>query len=206
MNPGGRAGSEGQVPSAVPPMPEARATPTRLQRLGAALRARLPRLRPEDLARLPLIGRLAAPLGRPALWQWRRGPVARGAAVGAFFAFATPVAQIPAALLCALLFRLHLPTAALATFVNSPLTFGPVYYAAYLLGAWMLGLNPSAAEAEAAAAAGPGWGARALALLSGSLVLAVLAAVLAYGLVQGGWAWALRRRARRLRARRPAGG
>lgn len=177
------------------------------QRLGAALRARLPRLRREDLARLPLIGRLAAPLGRPALWQWRREPVARGAAIGAFFAFATPVAQIPAALLCALLFRLHLPTAALATFVNSPLTFGPVYYAAYLLGAWLLGLNPSAAEAEAEAAAagvsgGPAWGERALALLSGSLVFAVLAALMAYALVQGGWAWALRRRARRIRALR----
>ncbi|MBL0718681.1 DUF2062 domain-containing protein [Piscinibacter sp. Jin2] len=178
-----------------------------MQRLLRALRQRLPRLRPEDLARLPLIGRLAAPLGRPALWQWRREPVARGAAVGAFFAFATPVAQIPAALLCALLFRLHLPTAALATFVNSPLTFGPVYYAAYLLGAWLLGLNPSAAEAEAAAASvssGPGWGERALALLVGSLVFAVLAALTAYALVQGGWAWALWRRARRIRALRQA--
>lgn len=56
-----------------------------------------------------------------------------GSAIGVFFAFITPIAQIPlsAAVAVAVALRANVPSAVVATFVNTPPTFGPVYYAAW---------------------------------------------------------------------------
>lgn len=82
----------------------------------------------------PWLRWLGPALHHPNLWHFRRRAVAKGAAIGVFFAFIFPIAQIPMAALTAVLLRGNLPVAALATFINTPLTFGPVY-----LGAWYLG-------------------------------------------------------------------
>jgi len=84
----------------------------------------------------------------PQLWTLHRRNVARGAGIGVFFAFLIPIAQIPLSAAFSVLLRAHLPTAALATIVNNPLTFPPVYYAAWELGSWMLRISaPSASFA-----------------------------------------------------------
>lgn len=181
----------------------------------------VPRLCPQRLSSLPGIGRFAHLLRHPHLWRLRRESVARGAAAGVFFAFATPVAQIPAALACALVLRMHLPTAALATLVNTPLTFAPVYYAAYRVGAWLTGAtSPHAPEAahqgvgqgaaalfEAVNAPGEGVTHALLAAVIGALVFAVLGAAIAYAGVHLFWRLKAVRRASRwaqLRTRRMA--
>lgn len=165
-------------------------------------KALVPRLTRDSIQKMPFIGKLSAPLLHPSLWQLRRTPVARGAAVGAFLAFATPVAQIPLSILAALLMRLHIPTAALATLINTPLTFAPVYYAAYRLGDWLLSLGSgqtsSATQEQVSASAalfelGPVLGST----LLGAFLFGVVAAVLAYFGVQVVWAWRARLRARR---------
>lgn len=74
----------------------------------------------------------------PQLWTFHRRNVARGVAIGVFFAFLIPIAQIPLSAAFSILLRANLPTAAVATIVNNPLTFPPVYYAAWELGRWML--------------------------------------------------------------------
>lgn len=84
------------------------------------------------------VGRWLGPRVRDkALWRMSRDTVAGGAALGAFFSIATPVAQIPAAVAAAVALRQNVPVAFAATFLNTPLTFGPVYYLCYQLGVFL---------------------------------------------------------------------
>ena len=48
------------------------------------------------------------------------------------------------------LLRANIPTAIAATLVNTPPTFGPVYYAAWRVGSWMLGEEADVANAPQA--------------------------------------------------------
>jgi uncharacterized protein (DUF2062 family) len=83
-------------------------------------------------------------LHEPGLWHLNRRAVARGVAIGVFFGFMIPVAQIPAAALGAFFARANLWVSAIATLVSNPFTYAPIYYAAYQLGGWLLG-SPEAA-------------------------------------------------------------
>ena len=73
-------------------------------------------------------------LGHPRLWHLSRKGVALGMAIGVFFGLLIPVAQIPASAIASILLRAHLPAAAASTLVTNPVTFAPVYFAAYELG------------------------------------------------------------------------
>lgn len=73
------------------------------------------------------------------LWHVNRRGIATGLAVGVFFGLLIPVAQILFAAGAALLLRANIPAAVGSTLITNPITFAPVYYAAYHLGAWMLG-------------------------------------------------------------------
>ena len=82
----------------------------------------------------------------PQLWRWSREGVARGVSIGVFFGFLIPVAQIPLAVVTAIALRACVPAAATSTFVTNPVTFAPVYYAAYRLGVWITADPAAAAE------------------------------------------------------------
>lgn len=82
---------------------------------------------------------LGPTLHHPRLWHVNRRGIATGLAVGVFFGLLIPVAQIFFAALTALLLRANIPAAVGSTLITNPITFAPVYYAAYHLGAWMLG-------------------------------------------------------------------
>jgi uncharacterized protein len=73
------------------------------------------------------------------LWHANRRGVALGLALGVFFGLLVPVAQIFFAAGAALLLRANIPAAVGSTLITNPITFAPMYYAAYHLGAWMLG-------------------------------------------------------------------
>ena len=75
----------------------------------------------------------------PLLWHVNRRSVARGVAMGVFFGLMIPIAQIPAAAIASLLLRGNLLIAAASTLVSNPLTYGPLYYFAYQLGAGVIG-------------------------------------------------------------------
>jgi uncharacterized protein (DUF2062 family) len=154
--------------------------------------------------------------------------VALGAAVGVFFAFITPIAQIPLSAAVSVLLRCNIPAAVVGTLVNTPPTFGPVYYGAWKLGSWVLNEpiddahTPTMLARQApSAVATPGkppedlpenrpwwqrWS-RTLAdigkpLLVGTLIFSVGFSLLAYGLVSTVWHWRVRlKRRRRLAAR-----
>lgn len=144
----------------------------------------------------PIAGRL---LSRQH-WRLQHEAVARGAAVGTFWAFVMPFAQILIAAVHCTWWRANIPAAAAMTMVTNPLTIGFWLWLAYQLGALVLGapVSPAARTAEDATS----W----LAEFGGPTALgmgmfAMGGAALSYAGVKLVWRmriW-LRRRARRRR-------
>lgn len=178
------------------------------------IRSRLRRwLPPEDKLRTQRSLRWLGPLlRRPWLWHLTRRRVAMGAAIGVFFGFLVPVMQIAAAAGVAVLLRANLPVAAAATLVSNPLTYVPIWVAAYRTGAALLGEPIDAAQARAQAEAladqldadeidSRSWSQRLLAigkpLMLGLTVFAVAGATVTWFTVQLLWTLAVRVRRRR---------
>lgn len=160
--------------------------------------------------------RLLGPhLHHPRLWHWSRRGVALGVALGVFFGLLIPVAQIPVSAAVAIALRANLPAAAASTLVTNPVTFAPIYYAAYRAGALITGEQSPAAAAGSGADALPAdaslWARiRALGkpLIVGLAVVAVVCGLLAYLLISLGWrlwVWRRRRRGPGRRSTGPAG-
>ena len=153
----------------------------------------------------------------PLLWHVNRRSVARGVALGVFFGLMIPIAQIPAAAIASLMLRGNLWIAAVSTLVSNPLTYGPLYYFAYRLGAGVIGTR-TPADLTADDVERPMRMIDSLAqawawitgigqpLLVGMLIMAITGSVIAYWGTQLVWRmrvtakWRRLRRERRLRA------
>jgi uncharacterized protein (DUF2062 family) len=85
-------------------------------------------------------------LNHPRLWHMSRRGIALGMALGVFFGLLIPIAQIPLAAGAAVVLRANVPTAVASTLVTNPVTFGPVYYAAWRTGRFILGVPTGAHE------------------------------------------------------------
>lgn len=131
--------------------------------------------------------------------------MALGAALGVFFGFMIPVAQILASALVALVLRANLPVAAVATLVSNPFTYAPIFVLAYRTGAAVLGETPDAArvavverEAVEARADPQTWSDRFRAigkpLALGLALFAVIGSIVTWILVQLLWRLAARLR------------
>jgi hypothetical protein len=88
----------------------------------------------------------------------------------------------------------NLPVAVASTLVTNPVTFGPIYYAAYRLGTYLLGGSPDAATEDGMQAATETilpWGEHFLTigkpLLVGLATLAAGSALAGYLAVSGLW-------------------
>jgi uncharacterized protein (DUF2062 family) len=79
----------------------------------------------------------------PQLWRFSRRGVALGVAIGIFFGFLMPLAQIPASAIAATLFRANIPIALGSTLITNPVTFAPIYVVAYKVGIVLLGTTPN---------------------------------------------------------------
>jgi len=184
------------------------------------LRRRLPT--PDQISRNRWLRWLGPSLLHPRLWHMSRRGVAAGAGIGVFFAFLIPIAQIPLSVATAMALRANIPVAVASTLVNNPLTFPPVYYAAWKVGSALLG--EEADEANAPAITGPpaarqsgdargavhrAWDSLTdigKPLLLGALTFACVFGLAAYVLVNGAWHVQVRlKRRARLRRRQPAG-
>ena len=164
----------------------------------------------ESLRRSRWLKWLGPRVHEPHLWRLNRRRVARGVALGAFFGLLLPVAQIPVVILAALLLRAHLLAGVLTTFISNPLTFGPIYYAAYQLGAALLGVPEAPDAAPAIASTTPtagGWVAPlwdtflslGQPLLLGTVLIAAAAGALGYFSTQLVWRMRVLARLRRRR-------
>lgn len=189
---------------------------------------RLRRLMPtqEALQRNRWLRWLGPGLFHPRLWHMSRRGIALGVAIGVFFAFLIPIAQIPLSAALAVALRANIPAAVASTLVNNPLTFPPVYYAAWKVGSWMLGEEADEADApvlpDALESTGIGNGAtngrgfwertidgmRAVGkpLVVGAVTFAVGFGALAYFLVNGLWHLRVRLKRRARQRRGEAGG
>ncbi|USZ14466.1 DUF2062 domain-containing protein [Moraxella sp. FZLJ2107] len=94
---------------------------------------------PEKLRENRLIAMFAPFLADPRLWQMNRGSLNRAVYVGVLAAFFPLPGQMPLAIIGALLVRANVPMAVALTWITNPLTGIPVFWAAYSLGAWLLG-------------------------------------------------------------------
>ena len=178
---------------------------------------------PEKLRSHKSLRWLGPLLHRPWLWQLNRRSVAAGVGIGVFFGFLIPVMQIAGAALFAVLLRANLPVAAASTLVSNPLTYAPIFVAAYRVGAALLGEPASEAdaaaiqeevqEAKVAEVIEPRWWQRfagvGLQVMLGLAVFAVVGGVSAYFATLLVWRIAVlvrlrRRRARTVRAAPPA--
>lgn len=76
-----------------------------------------------------------------AFWSLNRRNVTRAVALGFFIAFMPPVfPHTIIAVALAVLLRLNVPVTLTAIFINNPITIVPMYYAAYRVGCWALGV------------------------------------------------------------------
>ncbi len=133
---------------------------------------------------------LGPALHHPRLWHLSRRGVALGMALGFFFGLLIPLAQIPLSAAAAVALRANVPAAVASTLVTNPLTFGPIYYAAWRVGSTLLG-EPAPApqtrvEPEADGTAGAHWWDTAKRRILGVgrpllLGLAILATVVGFG-------------------------
>lgn len=87
----------------------------------------------------PWLRPVADRLLHPQLWRVQHEAVARGVAVGTFWAFVIPVGQIVVAAAHCTVWRANIPAAAAMTLVTNPLTIGFWLWLAYQLGTLVLG-------------------------------------------------------------------
>ncbi len=160
------------------------------------------------------IARFGGFLHHPNLWHLNRRSVSGGVAVGMFAGLVPGPLQMLTAALLAVPLRVNLPVALATTLYTNPLTIGPLYVLAYLIGRLVVGGHsaPLARPPEvewsqlgASVEAFTQWVlAMGMPLAVGLPILALLLAALGYACVQFGWrAYVIRawRRRRELRAK-----
>ncbi len=143
------------------------------------------------------VGWIGPALHHPRLWHLNRRGVALGMAIGIFFAFLIPVAQIPFAAAAAVWLRGNLVAAVGSTMITNPFTFAPIYLVAYRLGAFIVGDGDIAVDttlaqvAEEASSIMVTWSDKFLAvgkqLIVGLSLMAVVGAFFAYFGTLGVW-------------------
>lgn len=82
------------------------------------------------------------------LWRLTRRSTARAVALGLFCAMVPLPFQMALAAAVSIYVGCNVPIAVAMCWATNPLTFAPVFFAAYKLGAWLLGLPPGAVRFE----------------------------------------------------------
>lgn len=139
----------------------------------------------------------------PYLLHLNRWSVAGGAALGLFVAFIPLPGQMLIAAALAIYFRVNLVISVVMVWVTNPLTMPPIYYFCYRVGSWILGPPEGARPFQPRIE----WFWEELNViwqpfLLGSLLMGLLSAGLAYGVVQMLWRLHIVRAVRRRRDRR----
>ncbi len=91
----------------------------------------------EKLEKMPSLRMFGNRLFVPSIWHLNKRSVSGAFSVGLFFAFMPAPFQMLLAAMGALLFRVNLPLSIALVWITNPLTMGPIFYGAYVLGAWV---------------------------------------------------------------------
>lgn len=95
----------------------------------------------QDIENKPLLRPLRPLLHHPELWHLERRGMRVGVAVGVWCAWIPLPVQMISAVLLGIWTRANVPIAVAITFVTNPLTIGPMFYYAFKLGTWLLGME-----------------------------------------------------------------
>lgn len=172
-----------------------------MNRLNSRLRALIPTR--EQIMENRWLAWLRPFLAHPQLWHWSRRGVALGVALGVFFGLLIPIAQIPVSAAAAVVLRANIPAAAASTLVTNPVTFGPVYYAAYRLGNWIYGnengqaLTAMKAEQEKDIGLWDRVRKLGLPLITGLGIMASIFGIASYLIISAVWYWRVKSKRRR---------
>jgi len=141
-------------------------------------------------------------LHEPNLWHLNRRSVAGAFAVGLFFAWMPVPFQMFLAAGGAILFRTNLPISVALVWTTNPVTIPPMFYFAYLVGTWIIGVPPTDFSFELTfdwlfSELSSSW----QPFLVGCFTLAISCSVLGYIIIQGMWRYSVL--SRRSNKRRP---
>ncbi len=78
------------------------------------------------------------------LWRLNRRSTARAAAIGIFCSMIPMPFQMVVATAVSIYVGCNVPVAAVMCWITNPLTMGPIFFGAYMIGAWVLGASPDA--------------------------------------------------------------
>ncbi len=147
----------------------------------------------------------------PNLWHLNKRSVSGAVSVGLFCAFIPAPMQMLIAAAGAILFRVNLPISVVLVWLTNPLTIPPMFYFAYRVGAWLMGMPPMEGGVELTmewvqAVLETRW----QPLLLGSFVVGSVSALVGNLAARGLWrlivvrSWRARRARRRHNRRGPA--
>lgn len=161
---------------------------------------------PRQILENPYLGVFGTRLKDPNLWYLNRKSAAGAFGVGLFVMYLPPFGQMLVAAAAAIWLRVNLPISVALVWISNPLTIPPMFYFAYLLGCWILGLPSSGFDLDFWLTWNHwldwhNWVSMLAPLLLGSLVCATVCGTLGYFSVQWLWRSHLRRQIRERRAR-----
>lgn len=96
---------------------------------------------PTDVRANPALRPIAHLLQRTEIFHVNRRSASGAVFIGLFCAFLPIPMQMVVAAFIAIFTRCNLPIAIALVWISNPLTFAPIYYFCYRLGAWLLGLE-----------------------------------------------------------------
>ncbi|NEX19607.1 DUF2062 domain-containing protein [Thiorhodococcus mannitoliphagus] len=146
---------------------------------------------------LGIFGKL---LHDPNLWHLNRHSVAGAFAVGLFVMYLPPVGHVFIASALAIYLRVNLPIAVALIWISNPVTIPPMFYFAYLVGSWVLGI-PSVGFKVHFWLDWHNWFAVLGPLLLGCIICGAVCSLLGYVTIQILWRWKLMRRIQKRKER-----
>lgn len=131
----------------------------------------------------------------PSVWHMNRHSVAKAFAIGLFCTWLPMPLQTVLAGFLAIFFRAHLPLSVVLVFITNPVTIPPMFYFAYKLGSFLLGIEPQSVPMDLSwewftTTLGQIW----QPLLFGSLIMAVFSSMLGYLSIYIIWRKSIRKR------------
>ena len=158
---------------------------------------------PKEIKNNKYLRIFGAALHNPNLWHFSRKSIAAAFAVGLFFAWVPVPFQMVLAAGGAILVHANLPVSIALVWVTNPITMPPMFYLAYKLGAWLLGVGEVPFDMELSV----DWLVNSMVLiwqpfLVGCLAFALLSAVLGYVGIHALWRWLVFRRWRERKHRK----
>jgi len=103
---------------------------------------------PEKLKQQKSLQFLGDKLHEPNLWHLNRKSVSLAFAIGLFAAWIPTPSQMAIAAVLAFYFSANLPISVALVWITNPITMPPMFYFAYIVGLWSLGMDSPSTDFE----------------------------------------------------------